>query len=120
MKRPAKRTARAKAPGAVKAAAVPVAGPFYLKLDPCCTLREAADLQRSLLAADGNPVVVDGSAVERIDTAALQLLVALVNRQHRAGRRLEWKAASPEILSCGRRLGLIGALDLAGGGGAVP
>ncbi len=64
------------------------------KLDASCTLREAADLQFSLVAASGDPVVVDGSAVERIDTAGLQLLVALARRQQQGGRRLEWKAAS--------------------------
>jgi anti-anti-sigma regulatory factor len=105
-----------KAPKVAKATAVPAAAAFHLKLEPCCTLREAADLQFSLLAANGNPVVVDGSAVERVDTAGLQLLVALARRQQQAGKRLEWKAASPELMKCGERLGLITALGLAAGG----
>jgi ABC-type transporter Mla MlaB component len=121
MSRPPKRTARAKAPKAVKAAAVAAADVFHLKLDPCCTLRESADLQFSLVAANGNPVVVDGSGVERIDTAGLQLLVALARSQQQKGRRLEWKAASPELMKCGERLGLVDALGLAAAGnGAMP
>jgi anti-anti-sigma regulatory factor len=88
-------------------------GPFQLKLDAGCTLRDCADLQFSLVAANGDPVVVDGSAVERIDTAGLQLLVALARRQQDAGQGLAWRAASPELLKCSRRLGLIDALGLA-------
>jgi len=99
-------------------AAAPVSDAFLLRLDASCTLRETADLQFSLVAASGDPVVVDGSAVERVDTAGLQLLVALVRRQQQAGRRIEWKAASPELLKCGERLGLIEALGLTGGAGA--
>jgi phospholipid transport system transporter-binding protein len=123
MSKPARRAARPKAKvvKAAPAAVVPTADPFYLKLDPCCTLRESADLQFSLVAANGNPVVVDGSAVERIDTAGLQLLVALARRQQQAGRELQWKAASTEIIQCGARLGLIDALGLgACGNGEMP
>jgi anti-anti-sigma regulatory factor len=64
------------------------------------------------VAADGDPVVVDGSAVERIDTAGLQLLVAFARRQKEAGRRLHWEAASPALLSGSARLGLNEALGL--------
>jgi chemotaxis protein CheX len=121
MSRPVKRGAK---PGAAKpaaAAVVPAVEAFHLKLDPCCTLREAADLQFSLVAARGDPVVVDGSSVERIDTAGLQLLVALARSQQQQGRRLQWKAASPELLKSGERLGLIDALGLAAAGnGAMP
>jgi phospholipid transport system transporter-binding protein len=99
--------------GARAAAHTPTVDPFYLKLDADCTLREATDLQFSLLAASGDPMVVDGGAVERVDTAGLQLLVALARRQQQAGRRLSWKAASPILLKCGERLGLIDALGLA-------
>ena len=102
------------------AAAAPVSDAFFLKLDASCTLRETADLQFSLVVATGDPVVVDGSAVERVDTAGLQLLVALVRRQQQSGRRIEWKAASPELLKCGERLGLLEALGLTGGAGAAP
>jgi len=86
--------------------------PFYLNLEPSCTLRESADLQFSLVAASGDPVVVDGSAVERIDTAGLQLLVALARREQDAGRKLQWQAASPVVIKSSARLGLVEALGL--------
>ncbi len=109
----AKTAPRTRADGKARVAeAASAADPFYLKLDVSCTLRESADLQFSLVAASGDPVVVDGGDVERVDTAGLQLLVALVRRQQRAGRRLSWKAASPTLLKCGDRLGLTEALGL--------
>jgi phospholipid transport system transporter-binding protein len=110
----------APAPVVPAAAPGPASDAFYLRLDASCTLRETADLQFSLVAATGDPVVVDGSAVERVDTAGLQLLVALAHRQRQGGRRLEWKAASPELLKCGERLGLTEALGLPAGAGATP
>lgn len=111
MKKPARAAKRA-APKRKAAKRSPRRDAFHLKLDASCTLRESPDLQSSLLAAHGDPVVVDGSAVQRIDTSGLQLLVALARRQQQAGRRLEWKAASAELRRCGERLGLIAALGL--------
>jgi anti-anti-sigma regulatory factor len=119
-KKPARRAAARGTPRRKARPPAPVASPvsdaFYLKLDASCTLRESADLQFSLVAAGGDPVVVDGSGVERVDTAGLQLLVALARRQRQAGRRLEWKAASPELRKCGERLGLVEALGLSAAG----
>jgi phospholipid transport system transporter-binding protein len=88
--------------------------PVDLTLEAGCMLRESADMQFLLLSAhaDHDPVVVDGGAVERIDTAGLQLLVAFARRQADAGRRLEWQAASPELVKCSTRLGLIEALGM--------
>ncbi len=97
----------------VPAADAPVsADAFFLTLAADCTLRDAADLQFSLMVANGNPLVVDGSEVQRVDTAGAQLLVALAQRQRHAGHRMEWKAASPELLNCSRRLGLLDVLGL--------
>jgi anti-anti-sigma regulatory factor len=125
----AKATAAAEATVATKAtdgATVPVtqdfvaavdapvsADAFFLTLPADCTLRESADLQFSLMVANGNPLVVDGSEVQRVDTAGAQLLVALAQRQRNADRRLEWKGASQELLGCGQRLGLLDVLGLA-------
>jgi anti-anti-sigma regulatory factor len=122
-KKPARaKAASVKATRAAKAApapAAPAADRFYLTLDASCTLRETADLQFSLVAANGNPLVVDAGAVQRIDTAGLQLLVAMARRQQAAGRRLEWKAVSPELRQCSSRLGLDGALGLSAAGDAA-
>lgn len=86
--------------------------PFNLKLEASCTLRESADLQFSLVAASGEPLVVDGGGVERVDTAGLQLLVALVRRQRSVGGSLTWKAVSAELRKCSERLGLQQELGL--------
>lgn len=99
-------------------APAPAGDAFYLNLDASCTLRETADLQFSLVAANGNPVVVNAGDVQRIDTAGLQLLVALAQRQKAAGRALEWKAASPELRQCSARLGLDEVLGLPAGDAA--
>lgn len=109
----ARKVAKAGTKGAPKARVAPAADPFYLKLDASCTLREVADLQFSLVAANGDPVEIDGGSVERIDTAGLQLLVALARRQQQAGRRLTWKSSSQALLKCGERLGLMETLGLA-------
>lgn len=83
-------------------------------LEASCTLRDSSDMLFDLVAASvaGGPIVVDGSAVLRIDTAGLQLLAALARDGAAAGRPLAWRAASPELLRCSRRLGLLGALGL--------
>jgi ABC-type transporter Mla MlaB component len=112
-KKPARGKARAGAKPAANAKAA-TATPRQLALDASCTLREAAALQASLVAAasDADPLTLDGGAVQRIDTAGLQLLVALARHQAAAGHRLEWQAASSELLRCSDRLGLIDALGL--------
>ncbi|RYG87049.1 STAS domain-containing protein, partial [bacterium] len=56
--------------------------PASIVLDPQCTLREAEAMKVALQAAEdtSGDFVVDGGAVERIDTAGLQLLVAFTGR----------------------------------------
>lgn len=78
------------------------------------TLREATDLQQQLLATDaaGGELELDGSGVQRVDTAGLQLLVALARRRHAAGHRLRWSAVSAALLQASARLGLLDILGL--------
>lgn len=85
-----------------------------LKLEASCTLRDALDLQFQLLATDFGDadVVLDGSCVERIDTAGLQLLVAFARHHAQHGKQLQWTAASPELLRGSRLLGLAQLLGL--------
>jgi phospholipid transport system transporter-binding protein len=87
-----------------------------LKLDPTCLVRDSADLQFQLLAADfgSGDVLVDGSAVDRVDTAGLQLITAFVRYQEGRGRSVGWTAASNELLKAARQLGLSSALHLDG------
>jgi anti-anti-sigma regulatory factor len=93
------------------------ARPLVLGAD--CTLAESAALKSRLLevgtggrVAMGFPLVIDGRAVARIDTAGLQLLVAFAQRQGLSGRRLVWSGVSAELLRASRQLGLVEALGL--------
>ncbi len=83
-----------------------------LTLEAGCTLRDAIDMQFLLLAADcsSKKVIVDGSQVERIDTAGVQLLVAFAQAQAKAGKTLQWSGASELLVRSCRRLGVDGLL----------
>jgi len=91
-----------------------------VKLESSCTLRESQAMHAALVTAvdGGEPFRVDGADVVRIDTAGLQLLVALAGQLRIEGRRLEWTGTSAELLAGSRRLGLQDVLDLAGAEGA--
>jgi ABC-type transporter Mla MlaB component len=110
------RGAKAKPRKASKARVAPAGkrAAARLVLGTDCTLREAPALQAQLIATVSrtDTVTVDGGAVERIDAAALQLLVAFARRETAAGRRLAWTAASGELLGAGARLGVLEALNL--------
>lgn len=107
----------ARAAGKVAARRSSHGEPARITLAADCTLREAAALKAQLITtiSPTDAVLIDGGAVERIDTAGLQLLVAFAQREHAAGRRLQWQAASDALRSAGARLGLLGALSLSGG-----
>jgi anti-anti-sigma regulatory factor len=118
--RPRSRKRAPAAKPALRAAAVPVipaeqpkqrAG---LRLEASCTLRDAMDMQFQLLAVDfgESEVLLDGSAVEHIDTAGLQMLVAFAKHYSARGRRVQWTAASPELLRGSHLLGLASVLGL--------
>ncbi|HXR51448.1 MAG TPA: STAS domain-containing protein [Steroidobacteraceae bacterium] len=85
-----------------------------LKLETSCTLRDSMDMQFQLLAVDfgESDVLLDGSAVENIDTAGLQMLVSFAKHYAARGRRLQWLAASPELLRGSGLLGLDAVLGL--------
>ncbi len=76
-----------------------------LVLRPECMLSDAAALKQrlcALLPHEGT-VTLDAGAVERIDTAALQLLAAFIRDRRLAGRPVEWRAVS-DVLSCAARV----------------
>jgi ABC-type transporter Mla MlaB component len=85
-----------------------------LKLEPSCLLRDTADMQFQLIAAhfDDGDVLLDGSPVERIDTAGIQLLVAFFNRHQQQGKNVAWTAVSDELLRVSQRLGVTAHLNL--------
>jgi ABC-type transporter Mla MlaB component len=117
---PAKKSRARRAPAGapVRAAA---RQPARLTLAADCTLREAAGLKALLLqtVSPTGEVIIEGGAVERVDAAGLQLLVAFARREAAAGRQLNWQSASDELRGAGARLGLLAALGLAAGGGVA-
>ena len=91
------------------------AAPAGLKLEASCTLRDSIDMQFQLLAVDfgDSDVLVDGSAVERIDTAGLQMLVSFAKHQASRGKPVRWTAASAELTRGSQLLGLNDLLGFA-------
>jgi len=89
-----------------------------LRLQACCTLAEADKLKDALcgLADHPEPVILDAAAVQRVDTAALQLLAAFVRDRRLAGRTVRWQSPSAGIETAARLLGMGSMLQLEGTG----
>ena len=88
-----------------------------LQLDTRPGIQAVSELKLSLsacLKAKGT-VVVDGSAVETIDTAALQLLTAFMNRLRNQSRSVEWLNPSEALLELAHLAGLDVHLDITPG-----
>jgi anti-anti-sigma regulatory factor len=90
--------------------------PAPLQLDSRLTIAQAADLHRSFAArlADGGPVVLDGSRVEEIDTAVLQLLASLWRTARERGIPCAWQAASDALRHAAALIGVAEVLHFAG------
>ncbi len=105
---------RARSPGAVTAGGLQ--GSAMLKLPGVCTFAQVAELRGRLLehlgAEDG--LRVDASAVERIDTAGLQLLTAFVRDRKAAGRTTQWSERSAAFEAAVSRLALHRLLAIGG------
>ncbi len=81
-----------------------------IELDERLTIAQAAELHRSLCAilADGTSVVVDGTRVQEIDTAILQVLASLWKSSRERGIPCVWRGVS-DVLR--RTAGLIGLTE---------
>jgi phospholipid transport system transporter-binding protein len=80
-----------------------------VSLEPSLTLVQLIDLKEKLLEYQGARVQLDGIRVERVDTAALQLLFAFVNSP---AITVGWVEASTELLTAARLLGLSSLMGL--------
>lgn len=68
---------------------------------------EVTDMHRQLVGAlDAGAIVLDGSAVERIDTAALQLLVVFQREVQKRGSQMNWAGVSAPLHDAASQLGL--------------
>jgi anti-anti-sigma regulatory factor len=87
-----------------------------LRLAAACTIREAADLRGQLLSRleAGQALQIDGSQVERIDTAGVQLLVAFAIDCMERGIVFAWSARSPALEDAVGQLGVAALLESPG------
>ncbi|MEW9572787.1 lipid asymmetry maintenance protein MlaB [Rhodanobacter sp. Si-c] len=95
------------------------AAPAPVVLPADCRMAAQAALQAELLEAlQGGGVTLDGSGVERVDTAALQLLVLLRRELDRRGGTLAWRGTSEALNDAAGLLGLARILELPAAGPA--
>ncbi len=96
---------------AVKAVSASPAVAGRVVLGAACTIHEAAALRAHLLeqAALPGPYEIDGGAVEHIDTAGLQLVVAFALDCLERSIHYTWTRRSPALEEAIRTLG-VGAL----------
>jgi ABC-type transporter Mla MlaB component len=80
------------------------------------TIRTITDLQAELAERldESGTVEIDGTAVDRVDTAGLQLLAAFVRDLRYDGRGVEWIGCSEALKKAAHSLGLSAALGLGG------
>lgn len=60
----------------------------------------------------GQPVVLDGSRVGRIDTAGVQMLTAFIREAQGKGIRVDWQGTTEVLCEAAQRLGLAQQLAL--------
>jgi ABC-type transporter Mla MlaB component len=95
-----------------EAAAEPaVVGDPIVVLAANCSVKDAAALKTSLCAFSnhGDAVTLDVSAVERVDTATMQLLCAFVRDRGGRNQGISWRGESQALQDAVRLLG-VGAL----------
>ncbi|MGE0114167.1 MAG: lipid asymmetry maintenance protein MlaB [Steroidobacteraceae bacterium] len=105
-------TTTASAEAVAEVAAASASG--VIALPAQCLLRDAAGYRQQLLGwLQTDDVEIDVAAVERIDTAFMQVLLAFV--RSRAGRRVTWlnvEAANSAFVEAAAALGLQAALQV--------
>ena len=84
-----------------------------------CSVKDAASLKTSLcaLAQETSSVTLDASAVERVDTATMQLLCAFVRDRISRNQSILWRGKSQALQDAVRLLGvaaLLGFEDVQG------
>lgn len=84
-----------------------------------CTVAEADALKSALALRvdESEAVTLDVSALQRIDTAGLQLLAAFVRDRRTAGRTVAWRGRAPALETAAGLLGLYHMLELPGEAG---
>jgi ABC-type transporter Mla MlaB component len=85
-----------------------------LALTADCLIAGASALKESLagLLDEPQPITLDITALQRIDTAGLQVLTAFVRERATHGRPVEWRGTAPALTSAAQLLGLTSLLGL--------
>jgi len=88
--------------------------PAVIKLGAHCSIKGVAALKQSLQAVVDltDDVVIEADAVERLDTAAVQLLCAFVHQRASLSRKVVWRSGSPALADAARLLGVAALLAL--------
>ena len=83
------------------------------------TIRTINSLQTELAERldESGPVQIDATAVDRVDTAGLQLLAAFIRDLRAEARTVEWVGCSDALQKAAQALGLHAALCLPGASG---
>jgi anti-anti-sigma regulatory factor len=79
-----------------------------------CTVADAGSLKAGLakLLDHSSVVTLDVSAVQRIDTAGLQVIATFVRERESHGRQVEWRGTAPALAAAAKLLGLSAFLKL--------
>ncbi len=94
-------------------AAVGVVSPAMVALPADCRMSTQGGLMAELLRAlDERAIVLDGQAVQRIDTAALQLLALFRREVNTRGGTVSWRGPSDALHEAANLLGLTTLLEL--------
>jgi ABC-type transporter Mla MlaB component len=90
----------------------PGSGEFAVAAE--CTVADASTLKSGLakLLDDSGVVTLDVSAVQRIDTAGLQVIATFVRERESLGRQVEWRGTAPALTAAAKLLGLSSFLKL--------
>ncbi len=87
-----------------------------IELGDALVISEVETVRAMLLEAlqDGEDLFLDGSEIEQIDGAGLQLLAACILEAERMHVAFKWHSASPTLCSAAEQLGLTKVLQLDG------
>ena len=79
-----------------------------------CTVAHAGSLKMGLarLLDYSSVVTLDISAVQRIDTAGLQVIATFIRERESHGRKVQWRGAAPAVSTAAKLLGLSAVLKL--------
>jgi ABC-type transporter Mla MlaB component len=79
-----------------------------------CTVADASSLKSDLakLLDDSGVVTLDIGAVQRIDTAGLQVIATFIRERESLGLEVEWRGTAPALTAAAQLLGLSSLLKL--------